>query len=217
MEIGGEPEGGVFMKRRRILLTALLLFIAPVPTLAEEPFPVFASDPDKVDYKFRRREVAFKTDEPPGTVVVDTQRFFLYFVLPAGRAIRYGIGVGRTGTRWSGVAIIARKAEWPKWTPTADMLERHVNYAQWKDGMPGGPDNPLGARAMYLLNDGKDNQFRIHGTPVATTIGQATTSGCFRMFNIDVIDLYNRVSVGTRVVVLPRVASKRTSLFGPLE
>jgi lipoprotein-anchoring transpeptidase ErfK/SrfK len=150
-------------------------------------------------------------------VVVDTQKYFLYLVQPQGRAIRYGIGVGRTGTRWSGVAEVARKAPWPTWTPTADMLARHANYAQWKGGMPGGPDNPLGARAIYLLNDGKDNQFRIHGTPVPTTIGQATTSGCFRMLNVDVIDLYDRVEVGTRVVVLPRVASKRTSLFGPIE
>ncbi len=199
--------------------TLLALVASALPTIAygKEPFPVYASEPDQLPYKLRRREVAFKTDHPPGTVVVDTQKYFLYLVLLQGRAIRYGIGVGRTGTRWSGVAEVARKAPWPNWTPTADMLARHANYAQWKTGMPGGPDNPLGARAIYLLNDGKDNQFRIHGTPAPTTIGQATTSGCFRMLNVDVIDLYDRVEVGTRVVVLPRVASKRTSLFGGIE
>jgi lipoprotein-anchoring transpeptidase ErfK/SrfK len=201
---------------RRTLLT-LIATALPTFVSAEEPFPVFASEPELLEYKFRRREVNFKTDHPPGSVVVDTQKFFLSLVKPEGRAIRYGIGVGRTGTRWSGEAEVARKAAWPTWTPTADMLARHANYAQWKTGMPGGPDNPLGARAIYLLNDGKDNQFRIHGTPLPTTIGQATTSGCFRMLNVDVIDLYDRVEVGTRVVVLPRVASKRTSLFGPIE
>ena len=184
---------------------------------ANEPFPVFKSEPEQLEYRLRRREVDFKTDEPPGTIVVDTQRFYLYFVLPEGRAVRYGIGIGRRGARWTGEAVIGRMAKWPTWTPTGEMLERHENYAQWKNGMPGGPDNPLGARAMYLLNDGKDNQFRIHSTPVPKTIGQATTSGCFRMLNVDVIDLYNRVKVGTRVVVLKRDPSKRTSLFGPID
>jgi lipoprotein-anchoring transpeptidase ErfK/SrfK len=203
---------------RRSVLAGLVTFIAsPVKVWAEEPFPVFTSEPEQLEYKFRKREVDFKTEEPPGTIVVDTQRFHLYFVLPGNRAIRYGIGVGRAGARWTGEAKIARKAKWPTWTPTSDMLERHVNYAEWKNGMPGGPDNPLGARAMYLLNDGKDNQFRIHGTPVPTTIGQATTSGCFRMLNVDVIDLYNRVQVGTRVVVMKRDPSKRTSLFGSVD
>jgi lipoprotein-anchoring transpeptidase ErfK/SrfK len=201
----------------RLLLSLSAVAAGPATIAAEEPFPVFKSEPEQLEYRFRKREVGFETTEAPGTIIVDTQRFFLYFVLPGGRAIRYGIGVGRAGMRWTGTATIARKAKWPTWTPTGEMLERHVNYAQWKDGMPGGPDNPLGARAMYLLNDGKDNQFRIHGTPVPKTIGQATTSGCFRMLNIDVIDLYDRVNVGTRVVVLPREASKRTSLFGPVD
>jgi lipoprotein-anchoring transpeptidase ErfK/SrfK len=203
---------------RRSVLAGLVTFVAsPAAVWAEEPFPVFKSDPEQIPYKFRKREVAFKTAEPPGTIVVDSQRFFLYLVLPGNQAIRYGIGVGRRGARWTGEAKIARKAKWPMWTPTGEMLERHVNYAQWKEGMPGGPDNPLGARAMYLLNDGKDNQFRIHGTPLPTTIGQATTSGCFRMLNVDVIDLYDRVDVGTRVVVMKRDPSKRTSLFGSVD
>jgi lipoprotein-anchoring transpeptidase ErfK/SrfK len=204
------------MISRRNFFAATVLLGAKIAH-AEEPFPVFKSEPEQLPYKFRKRQVDFQTEELPGTIVVDTQRFFLYFVLPASRAIRYGIGVGRAGARWTGEAKIARKSKWPTWTPTGEMLERHINYAQWKDGMPGGPDNPLGARAMYLLNDGKDNQFRIHGTPVPTTIGQATTSGCFRMLNVDVIDLYDRVDVGTRVVVMKRDPSKRTSLFGSVD
>lgn len=203
---------------RRSILAGLAACVASIPAVrAEEPFPVFKSEPQQLPYKFRKRQIDFITSEQPGTIVVDTQRFFLYFVLPDNRAIRYGIGVGRAGARWTGEAKISRKTKWPTWTPTGEMLERHVNYAQWKDGMPGGPDNPLGARAMYLLNDGKDNQFRIHGTPVPTTIGQATTSGCFRMLNVDVIDLYDRVNVGTRVVVMKRDPSKRTSLFGSVD
>jgi lipoprotein-anchoring transpeptidase ErfK/SrfK len=208
------------LRRRPVLAIlggAMFAFVSPRAATAEEPFPVFASEREQLPYKLRRREITFKTDHPPGTVVVDTQKYFLYFLLPADRAIRYGIGVGRTGARWSGEAVVGRKAPWPTWTPTADMLARHVNYEQWKNGMPGGPGNPLGARAIYLLNDGKDNQFRIHGTTAPSTIGEATTSGCFRMLNVDVIELYDRVAVGTKVVVLPRVASKRTSLFGSIE
>jgi lipoprotein-anchoring transpeptidase ErfK/SrfK len=208
------------VNRRKLLAnigSAVIITALPQFAFAEEPFPVFKSEPEQLEYKFRKREIAFKTEEPAGTIIVDTQKFFLYYVLPEGRAIRYGIGVGRKGARWTGEAKISRMAKWPTWTPTGEMLERHVNYAQWKDGMPGGQDNPLGARAMYLLNDGKDNHFRIHGTPLPTTIGQATTSGCFRMLNVDVIDLYNRVQVGTRVVVMKRDPSKRTSLFGSVD
>jgi lipoprotein-anchoring transpeptidase ErfK/SrfK len=205
------------ISRRNFLAGPISVLLCSETAFAEEPFPVFTSEPEQLEYKFRKREVAFKTGEPAGTIIVDTQKFFLYFVQAEGRAIRYGIGVGRAGARWTGEAKISRMAKWPTWTPTQDMLDRHVNYAQWKDGMPGGPDNPLGARAMYLLNDGKDNQFRIHGTPVPTTIGQATTSGCFRMLNVDVIDLYDRVEVGTRVVVMKRDPSKRTSMFGSVD
>lgn len=208
------------MNRRKLLASfggGVFTVVLPQMVFAEEPFPVFKSEPEQLEFKFRKREVDFKTDEQPGTIIVDTQKFFLYFVLPSNRAIRYGIGIGRKGARWTGEAKIGRMAKWPTWTPTGEMLERHENYAQWKDGMPGGPDNPLGARAMYLLNDGKDNQYRIHGTPVPNTIGQATTSGCFRMLNVDVIDLYNRVKVGTRVVVMKRDPSKRTSLFGSVD
>ena len=182
---------------------------------ADEPFPVFASDADLVEYKFRKREVDYPSSEPVGTIIVDTKNKLLYFILGNNRAIRYGIGVGREGALWAGAATIKRKAEWPTWHPTPEMLAIHENYKQWIDGMPGGPDNPLGARAMYLIqDDGSDQQFRIHGTPAPSTIGQATTSGCFRMLNIDVIDLYNRVDIGTRVVVPEKSSNKSIGLFG---
>jgi lipoprotein-anchoring transpeptidase ErfK/SrfK len=191
------------MMHRRLFLAGMVGVAFPGRGMANEPFRISPYDEGKVEYKFRRREVDFKTTEPPGTIVVDLRKRFLFLVLPKNRAIRFGIGVGSQYTRWSGTATISRKTRWPTWTPTPDMLARHKHYAKWKDGMPGGPDNPLGARALYLLNEGGvDNHFRIHGSPWPETIGKATTSGCFRMLNVDVVDLYNRVEVGTRVVVL---------------
>lgn len=192
------------LSRRTLLLSPIAAAFVPAVARADEPFHISPYEEDKVEYKFRKRIVDFKTDEAPGTIVVDMKRRFLFLVQPGGKAIRYGIGVGSSATRWSGTATIARMAKWPKWTPTEEMMSKHEHYDQWKDGMPGGLDNPLGARALYLLNEGgKDNQYRIHGTPAPYTIGQATTSGCFRMLNTAVIDLYNRVKVGTKVVVLP--------------
>lgn len=189
---------------RRSLLLSTLSGLVPAPTRAAEPFHIPVYEEQKVEFKFRQQDVKFKTDEPPGTIVVDMRKRFLFYVLPGGKAIRYGIGVGSSATRWSGNATVARMAKWPKWTPTEEMMSKHEHYDQWKNGMPGGLDNPLGARALYLLNEGGvDKQYRIHGTPAPYTIGQATTSGCFRMLNTSIIDLYNRVKVGTRVVVLP--------------
>jgi lipoprotein-anchoring transpeptidase ErfK/SrfK len=189
------------LSRRHFLVGLSTLTALPAPALAEQ-FPIWESDEQLVPYRFRRREVDFKTQEPAGTIVVDAKKRFLYYVLGNGRAIRYGIGVGKEGKRWSGVATVARKAKWPKWTPTAEMQQLIPLYGRYKDGMPGGPDNPLGARALYLLNDGVDNLVRIHGTPGPRTIGRATTSGCFRMLNKDVVELYDKVKVGTRVVVM---------------
>lgn len=206
------------MKRRHIFkFAAALPFTNFVSTSvqAEEPFAVFASDADQVEYKYRKREVDYLSTEQQGTIIVDTKHKYLYFTLANNRAIRFGIGVGREGALWAGGATIKRKAKWPKWTPTPEMLAIHENYLQWKDGMPGGPDNPLGARAMYLIqDDGSDQSFRIHGTPAPSTIGQATTSGCFRMLNIDVIDLYDRVEIGTRVMVPEKSTNKSAGLFG---
>jgi lipoprotein-anchoring transpeptidase ErfK/SrfK len=206
------------INRRQLILNVVALAASGGVAFAKEPFPVFESDAEKIDFKLRRREVKFDTKEPAGTIVIDSQRYHLFFVLGNGKAVRYGIGVGRRGSRWTGEAKIYRVAHWPTWHPTEDQLQRNPKYEQWvKDGFPGGPDNPLGARALYLLNDGKDNAYRIHGTPLATTIGEDTTSGCFRMLNIDVIDLANRIKIGTRVVVLPRTKAKRNSLFGSVD
>ena len=144
-------------------------------------------------------EVENPTRQPPGTIVIDTSERHLYLVENGGRALQYGIGVGREGFAWKGTAKIARKAEWPGWTPPAAMLKRRPDLPLH---MEGGIDNPLGARAMYLYNGKGDTGFRIHGTNEPDTIGQAVSSGCIRMMNGDVEDLYKRVPVGTRVVVL---------------
>jgi lipoprotein-anchoring transpeptidase ErfK/SrfK len=144
----------------------------------------------------RRQIVDYRTNEPAGTIIVDTPNTYLYYVLGNGRAIRYGIGVGRDGFTWSGVQHISRRAEWPDWTPPPEMLARQPYLPRY---MAGGPGNPMGARALYLGN----TIYRIHGTNAPETIGQRVSSGCIRMNNEDVIDLHSRVNIGTRVVVLP--------------
>jgi lipoprotein-anchoring transpeptidase ErfK/SrfK len=151
-----------------------------------------------VDPKFRRTTVENPTGEKPGTVVIDTAQRFLYLVQADGKALRYGVGVGREGFLWKGTATIGRKAEWPGWTPPPAMRKRQPGLP---GHMPGGINNPLGARAMYLHKGGRDSMYRIHGTNEPRTIGQAMSSGCIRMNNDDVIDLYSRVGSGTRVVV----------------
>jgi lipoprotein-anchoring transpeptidase ErfK/SrfK len=143
--------------------------------------------------------VSYPTSEPRGTIVVDTRSRHLYLVEGGGQAIQYGIGVGRQGFEWRGIARVGRKAEWPRWIPPREMLKRRPDLP---DEMDGGLDNPLGARALYLFKGNKDTLFRIHGTNEPHTIGQAVSSGCIRMMNADAIDLYQRVSIGTRVVVL---------------
>jgi lipoprotein-anchoring transpeptidase ErfK/SrfK len=169
----------------------------------DEAHPLPALDLTEVDTHFLRREVAYDGREEPGTIVVDTDARYLYLVRENGRAIRYGIGVGNEGMAWSGRARIGRKAPWPRWTPTPDMIRREPERnARWAGGMAGGLRNPLGARALYLHDNGRDTLYRIHGTSEPWSIGQAVSSGCIRMFNHDVIDLYNRVPVGSPVVVL---------------
>lgn len=143
----------------------------------------------------RRQEVAYETAHAPGTIVVDTQERRLYLVLENGRAIRYGVGVGRPGFEWGGVQRVSMKREWPDWRPPAQMLRRRPDLPRY---MPGGEDNPLGARALYLGN----TLYRIHGSNEPETIGDAVSSGCIRMTNADVMDLYGRVKVGARVVVM---------------
>ena len=145
--------------------------------------------------QFRRQVVAYNGSEAPGTVIIDTPNTFLYLVMGNGRALRYGIGVGRDGFRWSGVQHVTKKAEWPDWTPPSEMIARQPYLPRF---MAGGPTNPLGARAMYLGN----TIYRIHGTNAPSTIGQRVSSGCIRLTNEDVIDLASRVNVGTKVVVI---------------
>jgi lipoprotein-anchoring transpeptidase ErfK/SrfK len=146
--------------------------------------------------RFRRQVVEYPTREAAGTVIVDTPHTYLYYVLGNGKAIRYGIGVGREGFTWSGTETVTRKAEWPDWTPPPEMVQRQPYLPRF---MAGGPQNPLGARAMYLGG----TIYRIHGTNAPTTIGGQVSSGCIRLVNEDVIDLYSRVNVGTKVIVLP--------------
>lgn len=146
--------------------------------------------------RLRRHVVDYSTREPVGTIIIDTPNTYLYYVLGAGKAMRYGIGVGREGFTWSGVKAIERKAEWPDWIPPADMLQRQPYLPRF---MAGGPGNPLGARAMYIGG----TVYRIHGTNDPSTIGKQVSSGCIRMTNEDVVDLYGRTNIGTKVVVLP--------------
>jgi lipoprotein-anchoring transpeptidase ErfK/SrfK len=155
----------------------------------------------KIPSQYRRQNVAYPTDEKPGTIIVDTGDKHLYFVLPEGRAMRYGIGVGREGFEWHGTARIGMKREWPVWTPPAPMIRRKPELAKWRGGMPPGPTNALGARALYLFNKGGDMGYRLHGTPEWWSIGKAMSSGCIRMLNQDIIDLYDRAEVGAKVIV----------------
>ncbi len=168
-------------------------------------FPVAAIPVNKMNKRLLRQEVRYSTRQRPGTIVVDTGARYLYLVKPGGRALRYGIGVGRAGFAWSGSAHIGWKQEWPKWTPPDEMIERSPHLAKYSadnGGQPGGPSNPLGARALYLMKDGKDTLYRLHGTPQWASIGTAASSGCIRLMNQDVIDLYRRVPNGTKVVVI---------------
>jgi len=146
--------------------------------------------------RFKRQVVDYRTSEAPGTIVIDTPNTYLYLVLGNGRAMRYGIGVGREGFTWAGTQNVTKKAEWPDWTPPSEMIERQPYLPRF---MAGGPGNPLGARAMYLGG----SVYRIHGTNDPSTIGHRVSSGCIRLTNDDVADLYSHVNVGTKVVVLP--------------
>jgi len=150
-----------------------------------------------------RQEVAWHGKEKPGTIVVNVPQRRLYLVEAAGKAMRYGIGVGRSeGVNFQGEAVIGRKEKWPHWTPTSNMMAAMPVYRHYAGGMDGGPDNPLGARALYLYRNGHDTFFRLHGTSEPQSIGQAVSSGCIRLFNQDIIDLYDRVPVGAHVVVV---------------
>ena len=156
---------------------------------------------------FKRQVVTFRTAEKPGTIIIDGNRHFLYLVQPNFTAIRYGIGVGREGFGWAGIVNVGRKVEWPTWTPPPEMVARDPKAAKYANGMPGGPENPLGARALYLFEGNRDTIYRIHGTTEPWSIGLDISSGCIRMHNDDVIDLYDRVEKGAKVIVLMQGAA----------
>lgn len=175
-------------------------------TVTDRGYALPAIPINRVNEKFRRQTVTYQTNEAPGTVIVNTRERHLYYVLSGGKAVRYGIGVGKAGFAWAGEAYVSWKQEWPKWHPPKEMAERKPDIAKYVEkGMDPGLSNPLGARAMYLFNEkGQDTLFRIHGTPEWASIGTAASSGCIRMINQDVIDLYSRVRPGraTKVVVI---------------
>ena len=168
---------------------------APQSAFASEPPPPSADLSRVIAPEFLRQEIDYSGAEKPGAIIIDTQRRFLFFILPHGRAIRYGVGVGRPGFEWAGVKHVTRKAKWPDWTPPVEMMLRRPDIP---DHMAGGPDNPLGARALYLGS----TLYRIHGTNEPWTIGHNVSSGCIRMMNEDVIDLYDRAKIGTKVTVI---------------
>jgi lipoprotein-anchoring transpeptidase ErfK/SrfK len=170
---------------------------------SDDAFPIEHDEVKKIAPAFRRTVIDYTSDEQVGTVIVDPGAKYLYLLLEGGKALRYGIGVGRQGFEWSGEAFIRRKAKWPRWTPPKSMVTRDPLAAKWAAGMPGGPDNPLGARALYLYQGEVDTLYRIHGTNQPQSIGKAVSSGCIRLLNADIADLYSRVRLGAKVIVLP--------------
>jgi lipoprotein-anchoring transpeptidase ErfK/SrfK len=197
------------MNRRKLLVSLSSFLASTVPAFAERSDvrynfqSAFASKARRGNYG-GKRVVAYRTAERPGTIIIDTSRRRLIFVAGRGKAIEYGIGVGRQGFEWSGTARIGNKSVWPAWHPPAEMIARELQQygRRLPDVMPGGPANPLGARALYLYQGSRDTLYRIHGTNAPETIGQAVSSGCIRMLNEEVIDLYERVTVGAKVIVL---------------
>ncbi|MFZ9198361.1 MAG: L,D-transpeptidase family protein, partial [Paracoccaceae bacterium] len=184
---------------------------------ADNQFNLPAVPVEKVPQQFQRQTVAYETDQPVGTIIIDPASKHLFLVTGKNKAIRYGISVGRAGFQWSGEALITGRKPWPTWTPPKEMIERKPELAKWEKGQPGGLDNPLGARALYLTTNGIDYGYRIHGTPEWNSIGRNASSGCIRMINQDVIDLYERVPDNTKVIVLNADGSmpKRLTLPPP--
>jgi lipoprotein-anchoring transpeptidase ErfK/SrfK len=173
-----------------------------------ESHPLPGMPLSQIKPELRRATVDYPTREKPGTVIVDTPARRLYYVLGDNKAIRYAVSVGREGLELRGAAYVGRKAEWPTWTPTSNMIERQPEiYRKLAGGMEGGVNNPLGARALYLYRGGNDTHFRIHGTNQPQSIGYAMSSGCIRMLNYDVIDLYDRVPTGSKVIVIQEPVS----------
>lgn len=181
-------------KRSFVLGLGAMAFMPIVPAMAHKKF--------NLSKKYQPQKVGF-SGYAPGTLIVDPRNHFLYLQLRGGKARRYGVGVGKAGRAFRGTATIGRKAKWPSWTPTQNMIRREPNkYAKFAGGVPGGPGNPLGARALYLYRSGRDTMYRIHGTTDPSSIGRSVSNGCIRMINEHVEDLYERVPVGAKVVVL---------------
>jgi lipoprotein-anchoring transpeptidase ErfK/SrfK len=178
-------------------------------------FTVPAVPEDKVPAQLRRQLVDYVSTDPVGTIIIDPTAKTLHLVTAPGKAMRYGIAVGADGFQWSGESLITNRRHWPTWTPPKEMIERKPALSKWEKGQPGGPTNPLGARALYLTTNGVDHGFRIHGTPEWKSIGRNASSGCFRMINQDVMDLYDRVPNGVKVVVLNADGTRPTGLNLP--
>jgi lipoprotein-anchoring transpeptidase ErfK/SrfK len=196
------------LTRREVLAASAAGFAAAIvpPALAAEtgddPYPLPPFDYRKLPEAYRPTIMIYKGKQRPGTVIVDTAARQLYLVVSDGNCIRWGCAVGRDGFRWAGISDVGRKVIWPKWTPPKEMIERSPEKAKWKNGMPGGPENPLGSRALYLFQNGNDTLYRIHGTAEPMSIGKNASSGCIRMVNQDAVQLYRRVPVGSKVIVL---------------
>ncbi len=199
------------------------LVAAPEPQLVtgvyeakqDGDFAIAAVPVEKVPAQFQRASVYYPSDEAEGSVIINPAEKHLYLITGKNRALRYGISVGRDGFQWAGTALITSRQNWPTWTPPPEMIARKPELAKWEKGQPGGPTNPLGARALYLTTNGVDYGYRIHGTPEWFSIGKNASSGCFRMINQDVMDLFERVQDGAKVVVLNKDGSYPTRLIVP--
>jgi lipoprotein-anchoring transpeptidase ErfK/SrfK len=188
--------------RRGLMLGSLAILASGcTPTIQDVGAPSVSSA-FQMDPRYARQRVQYPTSEAPGTIVVDTSERYLYAIEEDGWATRFGVGVGEGGLTLKGRANVGRKADWPAWTPTASMLKRKPRLLPYAGGVPGGPDNPLGARALYLYRGGRDTMFRLHGTNEPWTIGHAVSSGCIRLTNDDIIYLYDRTDVGAPVLVI---------------
>jgi len=182
---------------------------------ADGAFTIPSIPLEQLPEEFRRQVVDFPNEQAPGTIIINTAERHLYYITGPATAVRYGIAVGRAGFDWSGEAVIASRQHWPTWTPPPEMIVRRPELEKFKDGQPGGPTNPLGARALYLTSNGVDYGYRIHGTPEWESIGTNASSGCIRMINQDVIDLYGRAIDGAKVIVLTSDGQMPTALVVP--
>jgi len=170
-------------------------------SVKEGPYDLPAIPYDKVPKQFRRQIVPDPTGQAPGTIVVSLKDHYLYYVLPGGEALRYGVGIGKAGFEWQGTANVQYKKQWPRWTPPPEMIQRKPELEKYRNGQEPGPQNPLGARALYIYQNGRDTGYRIHGSPEWWSIGQSMSSGCIRLMNQDIIDLYNRVQGKAPIIV----------------